>query len=289
MPRAWLTWFVVACGLAAAAVGGELRLTCEPGLDIYVDGTFMGLSQTSEHGLRLKAIDDRSYTVRLEKTGFAAKEFTAIVGPTPRQIVVGELTPEGARDPDGEQSFGIVEVTSNPVECTFKIAHQRGDKLEPILIVRDVPEGEQIVWLERYGMLLKTTVTVKAGATTRITADFEAGTVEAFDHDADETVPEPEPRSDAAADVTCVEYWVEALRTSDMEAIEIARKQLDEMGFPPQHQKLIVIEDDGVLPLYKLRVGPTQEKERARYAIHVIKQNGYSSAWILAEPCAEAP
>lgn len=289
MTRAGMTWFVVACGLAVAAMGGELRLTCEPGLEVYVDGTFMGLSQTSQNGLRLRAINDGPYTVRLEKAGFAAKEFTVIVGPTPRQIVVGKLTPEGARDPDGEQSFGIVEMTSNPVECTFKIAQQRGDKLEPVLIVRDVPEGEQTVWLERYGMLLKTTVTVQAGATTRIKADFEAGTAEAVDHDADENVQEPETRSDAAADETCVEYWVEALRTSDMEAIEIAQKQLDEMGFPPQHQKLIAIEDDGVLPLYKLRVGPAHDKQRARYAIHVIKQNGYSSAWILTEPCAATP
>jgi hypothetical protein len=74
-----------------------------------------------------------------------------------------------------------------------------------------------------------------------------------------------------------------------MQDIEAASSILKNIGFPEYHQKIITIEDDGILPLYKLRVGPVARKSEAKYPAHVMKQAGFTSIWIVPEECQPPP
>jgi hypothetical protein len=87
----------------------------------------------------------------------------------------------------------------------------------------------------------------------------------------------------------CIEYWVQILRTDDLAKVEAAQKALDEIGFPPRDQKLITVEDDGVLPLYKLRIGPLRDRYTAKLVIHKVQPLGIPDPLTLAEPCGQKP
>ena len=49
------------------------------------------------------------------------------------------------------------------------------------------------------------------------------------------------------------------------------------------------VDDEGVLPLYKLRVGPIDSMHLAKYTVHTIKPAQLLGLRILAEPCPAAP
>ena len=82
---------------------------------------------------------------------------------------------------------------------------------------------------------------------------------------------------------------LQILRTDDLAKVEATQKALDEIGFPPRDQKLITVEGDGVLPLYKLRIGPLRDRYTAKLVIHKIQPLGISDPLSLAEPCGQKP
>lgn len=289
---AGLISLLVGLGAAVPAVAGDLRLGCPAGAEIFVDGALAGTCGAAEGGIALTGLSDGQHILRVEQAGFLPREFPVIAGPTPHQVEVGELSPREAAGGGGpEAPMGAIEISSEPADCSLRLGARWARKHEPVLTLLGVPFGEHELWLERFGVLLKTTVAVTPETPVRVLhADFEGERVEirAAAPAADEPAT-PEPRESPDGEDECVEYWVQVLRTGDLEKIELTREQLDQLGFPPRDQKLITVEDDGVLPLYKLRIGPLRDRWTAKLVIHKISPLKILGPLILAEPCPQRP
>jgi len=93
MKRSHVISLAVCLGIVASAAAGNLWITCAPGLDIFLDGELVGVSEEAENGKLLPAVSSGDHTISIEKNGFAPAEFSIAVGPASNQVVVGELGP----------------------------------------------------------------------------------------------------------------------------------------------------------------------------------------------------
>ena len=293
MRTAHVFWMVMCLAVAAAATAGDVRVTCAPGLNIFVDGDFIGVSTPKYDGKYLTGLSSGEHTIMIKKVGFSTKEFTVAVGTAPLQIVVGELVPSSQtnqpetteRDAVGRR-VGTIEVTSNPQECSVEIAGQIIAKHEPLMTIPRIPVGDYDIRFESSGEVLSTTVVVRADETSRIEADILNNQVKYTADTSDDGENGSTRKKDGSKKKrACVEYWVEVVRTSDPEIIEATRPKLKELGFPVYHQKLITIEDDGALPLYKLRIGPIPHKKDANRITFDLQKAGFTAAWLIPEAC----
>jgi len=297
MQRTRAILLVALFGVAASAVAGDLWIDCESGLDIFLDGELVGVSEEAENGKHLPAVSSGNHTIRIEKDGFAPAEFSIAVGPASNQVVIGELGPEIEDDLTGaagreevEQLVGTIEITSDPRECNVKFAGQRIPKKQPILTIPGVPVGEHKLWFESSGTVLSETVLVQAAQTAKVRVDFRNQRVAAVDSESDQSGSESAGEEKGPeAEPECIEYWVQVMRTSSFEEIEAVSSILKDLGFPDYHQKIITIEDDGTLPVYKIRVGPVPRKSAAKHPAHLLKQAGFRSVWIVPEECQSSP
>ncbi len=280
-PR-FLMVFVTCVGVAAAVGAGDLYLACPTSLEISVDGEYVGVCRPDMGLTHVDGLSDGVHEVKIGRDPGPVRQFGIAIGTVPHQVVVANAAAAG------ESGAGNIQITSDPLECTVRAGKLWADKQQPVLTLQGLPAGTQRLWFERYGEILKADVVVEAGQTLRYKADFGTKLVTNLDDaetEQDDAVPVTEP-SDAGG---CRIYWVEVLRTSDMARVEEVQGMLDELGFPDYHQKLITVDDDGVLPLYKLRVGPIDSMHLARYTVHTIKPAKLMGVRILAEPCPSEP
>jgi hypothetical protein len=75
------------------------------------------------------------------------------------------------------------------------------------------------------------------------------------------------------------------MRTDNFEAIEPMQSVLGDLGFPKERQKVITIEEGGAPPIYKLRVGPIERSDTAKWAAGQIRNAGIPSVWVLPKEC----
>ena len=68
-------WILFCLLLSAATVStaGDIQVSCQPDLRIYLDDTFMGTSNAMEDGLCLAKVAPGAHTIRVEKDGFLPK------------------------------------------------------------------------------------------------------------------------------------------------------------------------------------------------------------------------
>ena len=293
MQRGQLFLFVVFLGIAASAAAGDVWINCAPGFDIFLDGESVGVSEADENGMHLRGIESGVHAVRIDKDGFALAEFSVNVGFAPNQVEVGELAagmtegPSGTSQQAAEKTLvGTLEITSDPGECNVKIGRRRFLKKHPIMTIPGIPVGEHKMWFESSGMVLSEKVVVQAIQPARIFVDFHNQRVAITGND-----PEVEgcdlvaETQSPGAESECIEYWVQVLRTGHAEIIEPSRSALEDQGFPPYHQRLIIIEDDGAIPVYKLRVGPISRENKAKHVAGLLRHGGFATAWVVPEVC----
>jgi len=300
MPRVHLISIVVCLGIAASAAAGDVWINCEAGFDIYLDGEPAGVSEKAEFGKILRGITTGVHTIRIQKEGVAPREFSISVGVAANQVVVGALSPKisevPTEAPEKEPEtklVGMIVITSDPRVCNVKFAGQHIPKIKPIMTFPTVLVGEHKLWFESSGTILSEKVVVQAGKTVEVKVDFRnqriAITGGTSDVPSDDSAGEDEsPRTEPE----CIEYWVQVMRTSNIEEIEAASSVLEDLGFPDYHQKTITVEGDGALPLYKLRVGPIPRKNKATWVAGLIKNAGFMNVWVAPEECqppAERP
>jgi hypothetical protein len=267
-------------GVATSVVAGDVWITCEAGLDIYLDGQLAGVS--------------------IEKEGLALAEFSVDVGYAANQVVVGALSPKvsdvalgGSEIPPEKKPVGTITITSDPKECTVKIAGDHIPKIKPIMTFPMIPVGEHTLWFESSGTVLKETVRVQEAQPAKVMVDFrnqrivitgDTTDVEGGDSVAETQTPRAAPE--------CIEFWIEVLRSDNREEVDAYQRTLQELGFYRENQKVITIEDEGAAPIHKLRVGPIERMNKAKWAAGLIRNAGLSNVWILPEECqprAERP
>jgi hypothetical protein len=288
--RPWLI-LLASFGLAAPGLSDDLWLSCPTGLEISVDGTYVGVCRADQELTHIDGLSDGVHEVQIGGDQGPVRQFGVAIGTVPHQVVVADLEPAAAVAEAGDApppGRGNIQITSDPLECTVRVGDLWADKQQPVLTLQGVSAGPHRLWFEHYGQILKVDTVVETGETLRFKVDFGNKLVTNLDQTKEEidgAVPVTEPGKDG----DCQIYWVEVLRTSDLARVEEVQKMLDELGFPPQHQKLITVDDEGVLPLYKLRVGPIDSMHLAKYTVHTIKPAQLLGLRILAEPCPAAP
>ncbi len=96
-----LRWLrpLVAISVAGACFAGDIQVTCEPALKVYLDGKLAGTSTVTDDGLFLSAVAAGVHVVRVEKAGFAPQSFEVKVDSLPVEVKVGEFVREAASAP----------------------------------------------------------------------------------------------------------------------------------------------------------------------------------------------
>lgn len=94
---------------AAAVQTGTIRIVCEGGLAVFLDGQPAGTSTTRDHGAWLYGVPPGRHTVRIERAGSAPKEIVTNVaaGATAELVVMGFTRP---RSPDTTPTAAVVAV-----------------------------------------------------------------------------------------------------------------------------------------------------------------------------------
>jgi hypothetical protein len=106
-------------GLATVAHAYDIQVTCGPGLRVFLDDTFVGLSSVKEDGLFLTNVPKGIHTIRVEKDGFEPRKFQVEIG-LPVEVKVGDLvpvpepTPEAAPAPASETA----RAATGPIDAT---------------------------------------------------------------------------------------------------------------------------------------------------------------------------
>jgi len=284
---------VVCLGIAASAAAGDVWINCAPGFDVFLDGEPAGVSESDENGILIRGIESGDHAIRIEKDGIVLVEFSVIVGFALNQVEVGDLSakmigkPSAASQESTEKQLaGTIVITSDPSECNVKIADRRILKKQPILTIPGIPAGEHKLFFESTGTVLSEKVLVQAALTAQVRVDFRNRRVAITAADSDVQAGGPVGEDESPrADSECIEYWIEVLRTNDFEEIEPYQQLLKDLGFSRENQTVITVEDDGTLPIYKLRVGPVPRSNKAKWAAGLIRNAGIPTVWVLPEEC----
>jgi cell division protein FtsN len=91
----------------------------------------------------------------------------------------------------------------------------------------------------------------------------------------------PQPAAPATAGAEA-DLWVQVLASSRREAVERARQQLVELGFPRDRQRVVSSPVAGGNVLYKVRVGPFPDRESADRVVRRMADAGFPDAWVVA-------
>jgi hypothetical protein len=288
MKRICLISLVVCLGIAAPAAAGDLWVICATGFEIFLDGKLIGSCDAAVTGTRVSGIETGEHTIQVRKEGFASAVFPFTVGSASAQILVPEVTgdPSGTAEEGGVQPLGTVQITSNPRSCMVGSGERAIEKQQPIMTFVGVPFGKHNLLFESAGAILEAHVNVQTLEPVQVRVDFSneqvviiGGTIDRAESGsaADEEGAEAEPE--------CIEYWVQVTRANSFEELEPIQDHLEDRGFPPYQQRIVSIEGDGVLPLYKLYVGPIEGKEKAKWAKDLVRHAGFKSAFVVPEKC----
>lgn len=107
--------------------GGEIQVRCLPGLSIYIDGEFAGLSVPEEDGRYIRGVPQGEHFLTIEKEGFLPyTQSVQVVAWKTTEISVQELSREIVARAGGQVHSGALEpevgsliVSCAPVRCSF--------------------------------------------------------------------------------------------------------------------------------------------------------------------------
>ncbi len=158
---------VFVCVPQALAQTGDVQVTAPPGMRIYVDGRFKGVTTAQEDGKYLRHLPTGRHTIRAEKSGFLAKFFEVLVRPgEPVGIRVDQLKS------DPRHKAGTLTFRSIPFSCQILFLGQVKNKTGAELVVPNVPAHQHRITFKRGAAQLTTDVKVGAGENLIVIADF---------------------------------------------------------------------------------------------------------------------
>ncbi len=101
-----------------------------------------------------------------------------------------------------------------------------------------------------------------------------------------EPTPSPEPTSVPVAPKSTDlskdgAFSVQVLASSRIQAIEKARRQLVDLGFPNSGHEIVETRVAGGGILLKLRIGPFPDHDSAQRVMHRMQSGGFPDAWVV--------
>lgn len=94
-------------------------------------------------------------------------------------------------------------------------------------------------------------------------------------------VPPTQPPPSATPAAGDDRRWVQVLASSRSEAVEEARRRLERLGFPREHQEVVETAVAGGNVLYKVRVGPFPDRDSADRVVLRMQAAGFPDAWVV--------
>jgi hypothetical protein len=277
---------ILCLGIAISATAGDLRITCPPGLDIFVDEEFVGASTAPEDGKYLDGLSDGYHVIRIEKEGFLPKWFSANIGSKIQVLEVQELTPKPEAEQKAARRSGSVRVSTSSENSTVKFGGQKTELGVNAIIFGNVLVGLHDIWFDRFGVVLHEKIVIHEGETTEAMGNFFDNRIDILaDAVDDETVPATVEVAETKTKSDCFHYWIQVAQSSDVETIKAFQEQLEEKEIPPYHQRVLLHEDGAAIPLYKLRVGPMANKGDAKLMTRKVTQAGFRNTWLVREEC----
>lgn len=181
----WLC-LVILTIVPALSFAGDIQVACEPGLRVYLDGTFVGTSSSKEDGLFLANVPSGAHVVRVEKDGFVPQIFRVEVEALPIEVKVKAFSPEPPTRHDAETSRGTAKqpvgkllVTSAPQDCIVEIDGKEQNKSVPLLLIEGLAAGDHPISFSKPGYdRISGVVTIRPGVEVTIRGDLKAGWVE---------------------------------------------------------------------------------------------------------------
>ena len=133
--RAWLCRLAVICGLLIIAPLyaqhklGYIQVTCEPGVQVFLDGELKGVTSAGQGGLILSGVSASRHQLRFEKEGCYLQVATVMVSST--EVLAYKVHPFTAKPETTdqgspaqeqlEQKSGSLQIQSLPVACKISI------------------------------------------------------------------------------------------------------------------------------------------------------------------------
>ncbi len=175
-----------AISMSSMLFAGDIQVLCEPGLRIYIDGQFMGLSSEKEDGLYVMNVEGGEHRVWIEKDGFLSQGFEVELLDLPIEVTVGEFSPlpemsqpDVVASPMVTQLVGNLVVTSAPQNCVVEIDGASETKDAPQLLIGGLAVGDHVISFSKPGFdRISGVVTIESGAELRVRGNLKSGKVE---------------------------------------------------------------------------------------------------------------
>jgi formylglycine-generating enzyme required for sulfatase activity len=183
---------VLVLGLSLPSTGsgqdvGYVQIECDPGIKIFLDGKFVGVSNADVGGLILQDVTPGRRTIRAALEGYRPQTVTIDVEAGREATLTLRLfVPEIKISETGETQHaelalrvGSFVVQSLPIECSIRIPalDLRATKTRNRWQADDVPVGIYEIIGEGLGKKLDHELAVVEGETTELMFDFIDGTV----------------------------------------------------------------------------------------------------------------
>ncbi len=186
MKRLCLLCLFLLTSAATMSLAGDIQVSCEPALRVYLDGKLVGTSSSKEDGLFLANVPGGGHIIRVEKDGFAPQSFQVVVQKLPVEVKVGEFSAEPPTRPEREtgsakvaQFAGNLLVLSAPQNCIVEIDGKSELKSIPLLRVDGLTEGEHTISFSRPGYdRISGVVRIEPGADATVRGDLTTGKVD---------------------------------------------------------------------------------------------------------------
>jgi len=175
-------------GLKAGEARGYIQIKCGPGVRIFLDGDFKGVTNTDSGGLILQDISVGEHSLKAVKEGFPPQVSQVTV--TAGAVVVFtvkpfvpkiEISEEGREESDQKKlRVGTLLIQSLPVECVLSIdklglsgVRKKKDKWR----AKKVPAGRYVVRAAALGKTLEIEVRISQDRETELFFNFVEGKV----------------------------------------------------------------------------------------------------------------
>jgi hypothetical protein len=182
------SWFALACMMAVAAplFAGDIQVLCEPGLRVYLDGEFAGVSKAKEDGLYLTNVANGQHRLWVEKDGFLSQSFAVEILNAPIEIKVGEFKPvpqaraeEEPAPSEVTELAGSLVILSAPQNCTVDVDGEAHTKDTPQLLLGGLAVGEHTISFTKNGFApIAGVVKVEPGIENIVRGNLKDGRVE---------------------------------------------------------------------------------------------------------------
>lgn len=183
------TWWIALALLLMVAVplmAGDIQVLCEPGLRVYLDGEFAGVSTAKDDGLFLANVAKGRHRLWVEKDGFLSQNFVVDVLEAPIEVKVGEFKPVPTAAPEEKPAkkeatelVGNLVITSAPQNCVVEVDGKSHPKDVPQLSLGGIAAGNHAISFTKAGYTpISGVVNIPAGAEVTVRGNLKDGRVE---------------------------------------------------------------------------------------------------------------